>query len=129
MTILCLIPPVIGFLLLAAHFHRADNHLATLACLLVIGLCYVRRPWSARTLQVLLLLGAIEWLRSAASLVLARSAMGEPMLRLALILGGVALFTALSALVFRTGRLRAHFNLDPAAGSKEHDSRRVVRPL
>jgi hypothetical protein len=36
------------------------------------------------------------------------------MLRMALILGGVALWTALSALLFQTSRLRARYGLDRA---------------
>jgi len=41
-----------------------------------------------------------------------RQSQGLPWLRLALILGLVALCTLLSALVFRTDALKSHFNLD-----------------
>lgn len=119
MRALWLAPPVIALLLLAAHFFRAGNDVALLASLLAFALVFVRRPWAARTLQAALLLGAAEWLRSAVSLVLARKAMGEPFLRLALILGAVAAFTALSALAFQTAGLRARFGLGPAAKTGE----------
>jgi prepilin signal peptidase PulO-like enzyme (type II secretory pathway) len=119
MAILYLIPPVIGFVLLAAHFLRGENQLAALVSLLMVVLVFVRRPWAARTIQACLLLGSVEWLRSATSLVLSRSEMGEPFLRLAVILGGVALFTALSSLVFRTSILRDHFEFGSVADSKE----------
>ena len=104
-----LIPPVIAFLLLGAHFFRSENLIAALLSVLAIFLVFVRRPWGARTIQACLVLGSAEWLRSTVSLVLSRSQMGEPFLRLAIILGGVTLFTALSVLVFRTNRLRDHF--------------------
>jgi len=109
MAIVYLIPPVIAFVLLAAHFFRGENHLAALVSILLVLLVFVRRPWAARTIQVCLLLGSVEWIRSTISLVLSRIERGEPFLRLAIILGGVAAFTALSALVFRARKLRDHF--------------------
>ena len=109
MVMLHLIPPVIGFLLLAAHLYRSGNLLLALATTLAIVLVAARRPWAARAMQVGLLLGSLEWLRSTIALVQARSAMGEPFLRLAIILGGVTLFTGFSSLVFRTDKLREHF--------------------
>jgi type IV secretory pathway TrbD component len=104
MTILSLLAPSVAFVLLAAHFYRADYELGILVSLLALVLIFVRRPWAARSMQALL-----EWLRSAVALVQARSEFGQPFLRLAVILGGVFLLTALSALVFQTRRLQAHY--------------------
>ena len=115
MTALYLAPPAIGFLLLAAHFYRGENYATALISLLMIALIFVRRPWAARAIQVALLLGSIEWARSTVSLVLARQEMGEPFLRLAIILGGVSLFTALSALIFQTSRILAHYRIGLAS--------------
>jgi hypothetical protein len=119
MVISLLIPPVIGLLLLAAHFFRGDHLLVALVSFLAIFLVFVRRPWAARTIEVCLALGSVEWLRSTISLVLSRSEMGEPFLRLAIILGGVTVFTALSSLVFRTSRLKDHFRSGSASSPKE----------
>jgi hypothetical protein len=121
MTSLSLAAPMVAFLLLAAHFFRADNQLGLWVSLLAIVLIFVRRPWAARALQVLLVLGSLEWLRSAVTLIHARGELGQPFLRLSLILGAVFLLTALSALVFQTSRLRAYFKLDPEAASNEGD--------
>jgi hypothetical protein len=118
-VILYLIPPIIGFVLMAAHFFRGENHLAAWAFILVIILVLVRRPWAARAIQVCLLLGSLEWLRSTISLVHSRTEAGEPFLRLAIILGCVALFTALSSLVFRARILRDHFRFGSVASPKE----------
>ena len=76
--------------------------------------------WAARTIQVCLVLGSVKWLHSTISLILSRSQMGEPFLRLAIILGGVTLFTALSSLVFRTSKLRDHFRFGqyPLGGTR-----------
>jgi prepilin signal peptidase PulO-like enzyme (type II secretory pathway) len=113
-TYLYLLSPFLAFLLLAAHFYRAANFAAALVALLALALLFVRRSWAARVAQVLLLLGTIEWVRATIALVLARSGMGQPYLRLAFIMGAVSLFTALCALVFRAARLRAHFGSGPS---------------
>jgi hypothetical protein len=47
----------------------------------------------------------------------ARAAAGAPYLRMALILGAVALFTLLAALVFRNARVRRFYGLRPAAAA------------
>jgi hypothetical protein len=123
MTIVSLAAPVVAFFLLAAHFYRADNPLGLGISLLAIVLVFVRRPWAARTMQVLLFLGALEWLHSAITLVQARSAAGQPFLRLASILGAVFLLTALSALVVQTRRLKAYFKLGGEAEPRGSGSR------
>lgn len=108
MTILYCFPPVLALLLLAAHFFRAGNP-ATWLVLLLLVLFLVRRRWAARALQVALWIAAAEWLRTAAALIAARSEAGESYLRLALILGAVALFTALCSLLFQTERVKSWF--------------------
>jgi hypothetical protein len=50
--------------------------------------------------------------RTLAALVAARMALGQPYLRLSLILGGVAALTAASALVFRARRVRRWFGIE-----------------
>jgi hypothetical protein len=98
---------------------RAGHELGLLVSLLVIALIFVRRSWAPRALQVLLVLGSLEWLRSAVTLAHARSEFGQPFLRLALLLGAVFLLTALSALVFQMKRLKAHYKLGAEAFSNE----------
>lgn len=119
MVALYLILPAIGFLLLAAHFFRSENLLLALISFFAVFLVFIRRPWAAHAIQVLLVLGSVEWLRSTISLILSRSEIGQPFLRLAIILGGVTLFTAASSLVFRTGKLRDHFRLGSVSTPKE----------
>lgn len=106
-----LLPPALALAVLAAHFYRAGLGIAVGAVVALAALLFVRRPWAARTLQVALVAGAVEWIRSAAELVALRESMGQPWTRLAIILGAVALFTALSALVFEARSLRARYGL------------------
>jgi hypothetical protein len=111
MIALRLSPVIICFLLLAAHFYRAGQFLLTIACLALPLLLLVRRPWLPRLFQVLLLLGALEWLRTLYVFAGTRIAFDQPWGRLAVILGAVAAVTALSGLVFQGARLRSRYGL------------------
>lgn len=111
MALVRLILPVLACVLLAAHFFRADLLPLALLFALLPLLLAVPRAWAARVMQLALLIGAIEWLRTLAAFSAERIAMGQPYLRLVAILLAVALFTAASALVFRHTRLRARYRL------------------
>lgn len=111
MTVLQLLPVALSLLVLAAHFLFHGKQLLTLAALAMIGLLFGRRAWAARAVQVFLLLGTIEWVRTLILRVSERKALGQPYLRFACILGTVAVVTAASALMFRTARLRERFGL------------------
>jgi len=95
------IPALLAFLVLGAHFMRSGTVLLVPLPLLLIILLVPKAPWAVRTCQAALGLGALEWLRTLVMRVLERSALGEPYLRLIVILGAVALFTAGSALLLR----------------------------
>jgi hypothetical protein len=108
---------LLAFALLAAHFYRAYEWIAFGVAVGLGPFAFIRAPWAARVLQASLVLGSIEWLRTTATLVAMRQSAGEPYLRLALILGTVAIATASCALLFRTRALRAHFGLQSPAPS------------
>ena len=96
--ILRLVPVVLSSVVLAAHVFRAGwpLALAVVLALLPLALVGARRP-AVRTVQLVLVVGAAEWFRTVVLLVAARRAAGLPHLRLALVLGAVAAFTALAA--------------------------------
>lgn len=100
------VPIVLSLVILAAHFLRGGASWMAVAILGLLGLLLVRRAWVARVVQVVLVLGALEWTRTLAVLVLRRSDQGEPFLRLSLILGGVVAAAVISALLFETKRMR-----------------------
>ena len=104
-----LVPVILSFLLLGAHFYRAGNLALTGLCVGVLLLLFVRQPWVPRLFQGLLLLGAFEWLRSLYVFAAMRIAWDQPWTRLAVILGVVALFTLLSGLVFELLKLRRFY--------------------
>ena len=106
MTVLALLAPAVSALLLAAHFLRAGQVAGVAASLAILVLLAVPRRWAARAVQVGLLLGAAEWIRTLILLVAARREAHARYARLTLILAAVAFLTAASALVFETRRLR-----------------------
>jgi hypothetical protein len=111
MAFLRLLPVVLAVLLLGAHFYRAGWVVLTGLCVAMLLLLFLRKPWVPRLFQAVLLLGSVEWFRTLYVLGAIRIAWDEPWTRLALILGGVALFTALSGLVFQFRRLKAFYGL------------------
>lgn len=104
-----LLLPALTLLLLGAHFFRAALVPLTVVCLGLIALLFVRARWAWLALQAALALGTIEWLRTAWDFASVRAAMGQPYTRLLVILGSVALVTALAALALRTRTARDHF--------------------
>ena len=107
---LLLAPVVLSLIVLGAHFMRAGNLIMVIVVLVFLVLLGVRRRWVAQLVQVGLVLGAIEWVRTLVQLVAWRSEAGQPVMRMAVILGCVTLLTALSALTFRAARLRRWYN-------------------
>ena len=110
MNLLRLIPVILSFLLLAAHFYRSGLVVLTVICVALLFLLFIRESWIPRLFQFLLILGALEWLRSLYYFAAMRIAWDQPWTRLAIILGAVALFTALSGLVFSNKAVRARYS-------------------
>jgi hypothetical protein len=111
MLLLHLAPVVLAVLLLGAHFYRAGALWLAALAVAALALLFVRRPLAARALQAGLVAGAIEWVRTLATLAAERVSFGQPYARMALILGAVALVTALAALVFETRPMRSRYGL------------------
>lgn len=124
MTALHLLPVALGLLLLAAHSLRAGCLPMVVALLALCLLLALRRPWVATLTQGVLVVGAAEWLRTLVVLAHRRAAAGEPAIRMALILGAVAVFTLASAAVFRSRTLRRFYRLGggPDADSADQGS-------
>lgn len=113
MNVVRLIPVILSALLLGAHFLRAGQTVVAVLIVLFPGLLMVRRAWVARLTQLVLLLGAAEWVRTLLVFVAARREIGRPWTRLAIILGTVALFTVASGLVLSfSAALRRRYRLD-----------------
>jgi len=81
----------------------------TVLSIAILFLLLIKKPWVPRLFQVLLLLGSLEWIRALYVFAAMRIAWDQPWTRLAVILIGVALFTALSSLVFTNRKLQEHY--------------------
>ncbi|MBI4709785.1 MAG: hypothetical protein HY806_02320 [Nitrospirae bacterium] len=111
MNFIKLLPAILSILLHSAHFLRAKLFFLVLIAVIMLLLLLIRRPWSARLVQIFLVIGGFEWVRTLVILAKMRQAEGGPWMRLAIILGGVAVFTICSALVFRFKSLRERYKL------------------
>lgn len=109
------IPVVLSLFVLGAHFMRNGDTIFVASVVALTVLLLIRQPWAARLMQVVLVLGALEWVRTLYELAQTRAALGEPYGRMAIILGSVAAVTACSALVFQSKALKSVYGLDQAA--------------
>ncbi len=111
MSFILHIPVVISFMLLAAHFLRESQMLFVVCALALPFLLLLKKSWAVRAVQFALVLGAIEWIRTLLALQAIRVEHGMPWTRLVFIIGGVALFTGCSALVFFHTSLKQKYML------------------
>jgi len=117
MTFWLILPIALSVLSLAAHFFRHGESLMCLASLASLGLVLVKRPWAARALQGILITGGVVWLQALLEIAHLRQSLGQPWLRLALILGAVIALSLGSALLVQTRRLKQRFGLShPPSG-------------
>ena len=112
MNLVRLLPVILSFGLLAAHFSRANMFPLVVVSLVIPFLLLIRKAWLARGVQILLLLGAVEWIRAMFGHINVRKEIGEDWGRLAIILVTVALLTACSTLVFRGKSLKKRYHLE-----------------
>jgi hypothetical protein len=109
MVLLYLLPVVLSLLLIAAHFLRHGNLVLVGVAMTAPLLLLIPRWWAARIVQTLLLVAAVQWLRTMVVLVDVREAMNQPWGRMVAILGVVMLFTLASGLMFHLPRLRRRY--------------------
>lgn len=104
--VLRIIPVIIAWLLLAAHYSRADNIVFMILSLLIPFLLLLKKRWALISLQVLTYAGALVWVQTTIQYARQRAIDGEPWLRLAIILGTVAFFTLISALLLNSKKVK-----------------------
>jgi len=119
-TLLAYVPIVLSLLLLCAHFFRSGDMLLLAVVVLLIPALAIRKPWLARTVQVGLVFGVFEWLRTGMILATERVHAGVPYHRMLWILGAVAALTMISALLFQTRTLGKIYGLRHSHRSGEN---------
>ena len=117
MNFVKLFPVFISALLFAAHCLRLGASLTLAICCLAFPLVILLFPkrWAAISVQAYLIIASAEWLRTLYVIIMIRISMEEPWMRFALIIGGVALFTAGSGCVFFAKSLKKRYKLDISA--------------
>jgi len=125
-----LLPTLLSSLILGAHFYRAENIWLVPLALAMPMILSIGKTWSVRLVQIMLVLGSLEWLRSMMEFTLQRQQMGMPYERLIVILSSVAAFTMLAAVLLDTPTMkrRLRWNSPSAEGSFQADrsARRAV---
>lgn len=111
MNIIRLLPVILSFGLLAAHFSRSGLFPLVILSIIIPLLLFFKKRWVPRIIQVLLIIGGAEWIRAMFGYIDLRIAIGEDWGRLAVILISVALLTACSALVFTGKSLKLRYKL------------------
>ncbi len=115
------VPLILMCLILAAHHSRGGEPGLIGLWLTLPVVLFIRRRWADRAVQVLMVAGAFEWALTIERIVEVRQMMGMPYTRMVLILGAVALLTALSGLLLETrgrrNRLPAHDPEWPGLGA------------
>jgi len=110
--VLIYVPVVLSIAILGAHFMRYGNSIGVYGSVTLLALLFVRQEWVARMMQVVLILGALEWVRTLYELVQLRVAQGQPFMRMVVILGVVAAVTFCAALLFQSPTLKKIYQLD-----------------
>ena len=119
MVIILLMPVFVSFLLLIGHFLRTGSIYFAVLSFIFPFFLIIKRVWSARFVQLFLLLGAVEWAITLLNIVTRRLEDRQPWGRLVIILGAVIIFTGGSALVFSLSHLiRKRYGLSTKAGKK-----------
>jgi hypothetical protein len=107
--IIRIIPLIIAFLLLGAHFLRSGHILlagmSTLAPLLFL----IKKRWILLFVKWLAYSGAIVWIYTIFSLVQQRTMAGAPWIRMLLILSGVTVLTVYAGYLLSSDFLKRRY--------------------
>ncbi|MBN2227155.1 MAG: 4Fe-4S binding protein [candidate division Zixibacteria bacterium] len=110
-----LLPVILAFLLLGAHFLRSGQSGLTVISGLFPLLLFIRRGWIVPTMQIGLLVGAILWIDTALEIIAFRRASDQPWIRFVVISGAIIILTASSALLFRLKSIRERYRAEPSS--------------
>ncbi|MCW8327793.1 hypothetical protein MD588_03150 [Photobacterium sp. SDRW27] len=106
-----LLPVVLSFWLLAAHFLRVGDMAWFFGLVIFPLLLLVKHPITVRVIQFCLVAVAGTWGLVTYQMLMERMIMGADWQRLTIIMGGVICFTLLSACSFLHSRLEKHYGV------------------
>ena len=106
-----LLPVILSFLLIAAHFSRANNLPFVIISLLFLLSLLIPNRIIARSAQAALVVAAAEWIFTLIRLVELRKETGQDWQRLAVFLGIVILFNVGSIFCFSFQKVRTRYGM------------------
>ena len=112
MNAIRLLPVFLSALLIAAHCLRMGSLVLVVCSLAFPILLLFPERWSARIVQLFLIIASLEWFRTLFVIASQRMDASMPWKRLVVILGSVAVLTVASACVFFMKPLKARYKLD-----------------
>lgn len=104
--------PVLGLIMLAAHFLRFGDMGLTVVIIAMAGLCFTRLGWARIVCSAALFVSSFLWVQSGIDFVQIRMAVGQPWMRLVVIMGSVCAFSLFGAWVLSTEKAAARFSKD-----------------
>jgi len=104
-----ILPIILCFLLLAAHFGRANLLILQIISISFPFLLFWKTKIAIFIIQACLMLAGIESIRTAVYYARIRNENEEPWLRLAIILGTVVVLNFATVLVFRTKSMKERY--------------------
>ncbi len=110
--VLRILPLILSFIFLGAHYFRAGNTMSTVFVLCIPLLLLIKKSWSLFLVQFLTYVGAILWVNIAVIFIRQRWIIDEPWLRMSMILGVVALFTLWAGLLLNSKKIYSRYEPD-----------------
>lgn len=99
-------------ILLAAHFSRADNDILAGISLLIPFLFLIKQKWVILSLEMIAYVAAVFWLIGAYQYIQIRIAAGDDWIRLLIIMGAVALYSAWTGFFLRSGKIKDIYGMN-----------------
>ena len=112
LTTVQIFPLVLSSFLLAAHFLRNGIFPLVIIFLILPIILIFKKPIAARIVQIVLLLGTVEWIRTTVSTIIVREHLQHPWGRYLVIMAFVTLFTFISIFVFFSKNLKIRYKLN-----------------
>lgn len=107
-----IIPYVFMIILLAAHFSRSGNDLLALLSLPIPFLFFLKQRWVIIVLEIVAYLSALVWLFGAYQYIQIRSVTGDDWVRLLIIMGCVALYSAWAGFFLRSEKIKDIYGMN-----------------
>ena len=112
MIVLRLLPVMFADLIFAAHYSRAGHDWLAILILILPLSFFIRKTFIVRAWQIIMAFSALVWLKVTFDMVQIRISMETPWLRLVLILGAIALFSAFCAWWLENKKIKAFYGFD-----------------